>query len=214
MKISTERQGLKLMGGIIGRDLAIVTGRGMSISSAVFEGRSLLTTNEFPYWTKGLKQQNFGGFLTEVSFSAFSRRTLFDRKAGRRSGDYDMMHLVGRVISDYHIRADLEHASDGGPQKVAFEGCELRGAEQLNAELSQRCAFLGARGPLTRDQLRLPRETPLSDRARLPPLLYTGKGRRHLVAGRRAGHCARLAVGLATMLPPHRAQDLQRTGSL
>jgi hypothetical protein len=135
----------------------------------------LFTSNEFPYWTKGLKQQNFGDFLTEVFFNAFSRPTLFDRKAGRKSGNYDVMHLVGSVISDWHIRADLEHARGGGPQKVAFWGCGMRGVEQLDAELSQHCVFLGARGPLTRDQLQLPRETPLGDPALLLPLLHRAR---------------------------------------
>jgi hypothetical protein len=135
----------------------------------------LPTTNEFPYWTKGLKQQNFGDFLTEVFFRAFSRRTFLDRNAGRKSGDYDVMHLVGSVISNYHISSDLEHAKGEGAQKVAFWGCGMRATEPLDAELNRHCVFLGARGPLTRDQLQLPRETPLGDPALLLPLFYRPK---------------------------------------
>jgi Polysaccharide pyruvyl transferase len=125
------------------------------------------------YWLKGQPIQNFGDMLSEALFEGLKRKGLFNWIQGRMIGDYDVVHLIGSCISDYHIAKDLEYVRGAGGRRIAFWGCGLRSNEQLRPDLMAHCAFLGVRGPLTRDVLGLPKHLALGDPGLLMPYVYT-----------------------------------------
>jgi hypothetical protein len=124
------------------------------------------------YWLKGQSVQNFGDALSEVLFDALTRKSLWNRRQGTLQGDFDVVHLIGSCISDWHILKDLEYARPAGGQRIAFWGCGVREKRPLSPELTAHCAFLGVRGPLSRDILGLPPTTPLGDPGLLLPYVY------------------------------------------
>ena len=140
----------------------------------------MLRPSNLSYWRKGLEVQNFGDFLSELLYAELAGRGLFERNGGKPKQDYAFIHLIGSVISDSHVRAAVEHAGDGPHAKIAFWGCGKRDAAPLDEELRRHCVFLGARGPLTRDALGLPPETPLGDPALLLPTIYRPRLREEL----------------------------------
>lgn len=124
------------------------------------------------YWRKGQGAQNIGDFLSEFLFIHLSRKSPSDWFAGAPAGEHDVIHLLGSVIADAPIARALEHARAGGGRPVAFWGCGKRDEQPVAPGLLARCDILGARGPLTRDALGLPPETPLGDPGLLLPLLH------------------------------------------
>src|SRR5579884_3442665 len=72
-------------------------------------GKGMRSDHRISYWRKGQHPQNFGDMLSELLFSALCRGSWMDPKAGRARSDYDVIHLLGSVISDWHIERDLEH---------------------------------------------------------------------------------------------------------
>lgn len=124
------------------------------------------------YWLKGQPVQNFGDALSEILFDALTQRSPWRWQQGRMRGEFDVVHLIGSVISDFHIVRDLEYVRASGGQRIAFWGCGLRSNAPPPAALAARCAFLGVRGPLTRDVLGLPPSTALGDPGLLMPHIY------------------------------------------
>jgi len=125
------------------------------------------------YWLKGHAIQNFGDMLSEKLFDGLKRRSLVNWMQGRMIGDYDVVHLIGSCISNYHIAKDLEYVRGAGGKRIAFWGCGLRSNEPLRPDLMAHCMFLGVRGPLTRDVLGLPKNVALGDPGLLMPSVYT-----------------------------------------
>ena len=122
------------------------------------------------YWRKGLASQNFGDLLSELLFEGLSQRT---RSGGaRKTGKHDVVHLIGSVISDWHIERDLEHVRAGSGRRIAFWGCGVRDDRPIHTDLLERCEIFGVRGPISREVLGLPPDTPIGDPGLLLPLLY------------------------------------------
>lgn len=128
--------------------------------------------SKITYWLKNQPTQNFGDMLSELLFAALKKRTHFSWPQGDISGEYDVIHLIGSCISNYHITKDLEYVRGMGGKRIAFWGCGVRSDEALDSDLLTRCAFLGVRGPLTRDFLKLKKSTPIGDPGLLMPFLY------------------------------------------
>jgi len=115
--------------------------------------------------------QNFGDYLT----------TLFlDDLLVIPATSADAFHLIGSVISDNKIRATLTELSiDPEHGQVAYWGCGARDSTPLAQWTLDRSTFFGVRGPLTRDLLGLPSDTPLGDPALLLPLLLPSPSAYH-----------------------------------
>ena len=117
------------------------------------------------YWLKGAAEQNFGDFL-----SAYLRDRIF-LPIGVRAAQY---RLIGSTIADFIIRETVAPASaDPLDRRVAFWGCGLRDPESLTAGWRAQAIICGVRGPLTRDALGLPPNTPMVDPGLLMPALHT-----------------------------------------
>lgn len=115
--------------------------------------------------------QNFGDFLAELFLA-----DLF----GAPWWPADAYYLVGSVIREQRIRRTLaERRADPTTGCVAFWGCGARGPDGLPEDIRSRAAFLGVRGPLTRDALGLPADTVLGDPGLLLPLLVPRPRTRH-----------------------------------
>ena len=115
------------------------------------------------YWKQGEPVQNFGDFLTEI---------FIQRVQAPGPARYPRLRLVGSVISARDIRADL-HAIRETPRGVlGYWGCGQRDEFIIESELRARCRFHGVRGPLTRDRLGLPDNTPIGDSALVLPILH------------------------------------------
>lgn len=125
-----------------------------------------------PYWLKNQPIQNFGDMLSESLFDSLTQKSLVNWTQGRRIGDYDVVHLIGSCISNWHIERDLEFARAGGGKRIAFWGCGVRDEKPLRPSLLEHCVFLGVRGPLTRDVLGLPKHTAIGDPGLLMPYVY------------------------------------------
>jgi hypothetical protein len=136
---------------------------------------NLTSDARLTYWLKNRSVQNFGDLLSEVLFEALTSRSLFDWRQGKMTGDYDVVRLLGSIISNWHIEMDLEHSRAGADKPLAYWGCGLRSDEPLQPDRMARCNFLGVRGPLTRDVLGLPSDTPIGDPGLLLPFLYSPK---------------------------------------
>ena len=115
------------------------------------------------YWLEGEPVQNFGDFLTEL----FLARVLAPGPQ-----PYPRMRLIGSVLSESIIRADLRAAGPAPDAMVGYWGCGQRDEHGIDARLRARCRFHGVRGPLTRIRLQLPEHTPIGDPALLAPLLH------------------------------------------
>jgi Polysaccharide pyruvyl transferase len=129
--------------------------------------------SQITYWLKNHSVQNFGDMLSEILYTALKRTDFFRWTLGGMSNKYDVVHLIGSCISNYHIAKDLEYVRGMGGKRIAFWGCGLRSDEKLDPDLLPHCAFLGVRGPLTREVLGLKESTPIGDPGLLMPLLYT-----------------------------------------
>ena len=123
------------------------------------------------YWRKGMPLQNFGDYLSETLYEALCEPASQEAP----SHDFEQLFLIGSVISDWHIRTALKAVDDDGRVKIGFWGCGMRNETPIAPRLTARCRFMGVRGPLTRDGLGLPPETPLGDPGLLMPLIYPPK---------------------------------------
>jgi len=107
--------------------------------------------------------QNFGDYLTELFLTDVLTVPSFQA---------DGYHLIGSVISDNKLRHTLSELKvDPQNARVAYWGCGAREPEPLSKWALDRAAFLGVRGPLTRDLLGLPLSTTLGDPGLLLPLI-------------------------------------------
>ena len=115
------------------------------------------------WWLQGEDRQNFGDYLTD-----FLWKNLGDgmRVAG------DGYRLIGSAISDGTIHDDLRTLGKWEHGRIVFWCCGSRDGNPLTPESLARSVFCGARGPLTRDALKLPRSMPIGDPGLLLPLLY------------------------------------------
>jgi hypothetical protein len=125
------------------------------------------------YWRKHLPVQNFGDYLSELILRELWQPAPVIDTATRRFG---RLHLIGSVISPWHILDDLASIeSTGGQPVIGFWGCGMRRNEIIEDHLKRSCVFMGVRGPLTRQNLSLPADTPLGDPGLLMPLIYRTK---------------------------------------
>jgi glycosyltransferase involved in cell wall biosynthesis len=115
------------------------------------------------YWRREDSLQNLGDFLSEL---------FVQRIAAAPLTRYARLRLVGSVLSDFVIRTDLQAGQAGADGRVGYWGCGLRDDEPIDAALRHRFRCHGVRGPLTRDILGLPADTPLGDPGLLVPLLH------------------------------------------
>ena len=128
------------------------------------------------YWRQDIphEKQNFGDYLSEL---------FVDRIFVNPSFPADAYHLIGSVISDHWIEHSLwSVGAEAGT--VAFWLCGLRDEQGLSPEARRKAAFFGARGPMTRDALGLPKTTVLGDPGFLTPLACPAARRRASVARR------------------------------
>jgi hypothetical protein len=133
---------------------------------------ALSSDRRLTYWLKGRSALNFGDFLSELLLAAIGQKIWHEPAAGQPRGDYDVIHLLGSVISTPHIQRGLEHARWPAGRNIVFWGCGKRDAAPIESELLSHCDFRGVRGPLTRDALELPADTVLGDPGLLLPLLH------------------------------------------
>jgi hypothetical protein len=129
------------------------------------------------YWRKGEATQNFGDFFSEL----FVRKLMADPLKATQRGD--IFRLVGSVIHDWQIKQDLKTLFWWGLYKyptfkrtIVFWGCGARDYSPLPAKSLAHCLFLGVRGPLTRDVLKLPSDTTIGDPGFLFPLFHPRPG--------------------------------------
>ena len=115
------------------------------------------------YWKQGEPVQNFGDFLTEI---------FIQRVTAPGPARYPRLRLVGSVISARDIRTDLHAIRETPHGLLGYWGCGQRDEFIIEPELRARCRFHGVLGPLTRELLGLPVNTPLGDSALLIPILY------------------------------------------
>lgn len=115
------------------------------------------------WWSPIDGRENVGDYLT---FYFLNR--LF---SGVRL-EADVYRLVGSVIAPGVIASDVETVARKSDAQIAFWACGCREDRELPKALLQHAHFFGVRGPLTRDLLRLPADTPLGDPALLLPLVH------------------------------------------
>ena len=84
----------------------------------------------------------------------------------------DIYRLVGSCIESAWILRDLRHTIGSQSGHVAFWCCGMRTNVPLDLKVQAICSFFGARGPLTRDLLKLPKSTVLGDPGLLAPLFH------------------------------------------
>lgn len=114
------------------------------------------------YWTKDDPIRNFGDDLS---------RLLSDKILLSPLVPSDIYHLIGSVINRHNVFRDLT-SIDGDEKKITFWCCGARDETDLEEWQHQHCNFRGARGPLTREVLKLPPNTPMGDPALLVPLIH------------------------------------------
>lgn len=115
------------------------------------------------HWKQGDDVQNFGDFLTVLMAKELF---LFPRVSG------DIYRIVGSCISEWMIWEDLLALGRENSGRVVYWGCGLRDETPLNPAVFARSRFYGVRGPLSRDVLGLPPDTPLADPGLLAPLFH------------------------------------------
>ncbi len=115
------------------------------------------------HWLEGTPDGigNFGDYLSTVLLEKFLDSPIVEA---------DVYHLVGSVIDEGIMRHDLQSVG-GGPGKIAFWGCGMREDRAVSPWLHDNAFFFGIRGPLSRDRLELPTDTPIGDTGLLLPLI-------------------------------------------
>lgn len=115
------------------------------------------------WWSPIEGKENIGDYLT-----LYFINRLFEGVRVKA----DVYRLVGSVIAPHVIASDVETVAKKSDASISFWGCGCRDDRKLPDALLRHVSFHGVRGPLTRDVLQLPSETPLGDPALLLPLLY------------------------------------------
>jgi glycosyltransferase involved in cell wall biosynthesis len=118
---------------------------------------------EVDWWRPGKGGENFGDFLSLLLWNS-----LFDKVKIKAS----LYHLVGSVIDSARIRQEIPKADSFNSEPIVFWCCGCRSSEEIAPDVRNRSIFCGVRGPLTRDVLGLPMDTPLGDSGLLLPLIY------------------------------------------
>src|SRR5436190_17449245 len=92
------------------------------------------------YWLKNQSIQNFGDMLSELLFDALTSEQSI---GGRREAvdDFDIIHLIGSVISTASINMDLQYVRASAGRRIAYWGCGLRQEEAISADLLAHCSF-------------------------------------------------------------------------
>lgn len=116
------------------------------------------------YFVKGAPTQNFGDYLATILAKEFMLHPRIEA---------DIYRLVGSTIDTDWIMRDLRHTIGVHRGQIAFWCNGMRSNERLDPKVQAMCSFFGARGPLTRDLLNLPENTPLGDPGLLAPLFHT-----------------------------------------
>jgi hypothetical protein len=162
------------------------------------------------YWTRGEAVVNFGDALAEV----FAARLFVEPRVNA-----DVYHTVGSVICHHLIEARRHEKALPIPLRIAYWACGARTEESIWPQSREACLFHGVRGPLSRDVLDLPADTPMGDPGFLLPLLVPPPASRsgasllvpHYYDGPRAEELRRQAgadaVVLATTEPTLAAID-------
>ncbi len=132
----------------------------------------LRSDRRLSYWLKGLDAQNFGDLLSELLLEAFHQPRWLRPARLAPVGSFDVVHMLGSVISAGHIIRGLEYARANPQQVIAFWGCGLRDEAPIAPHLRRHCAFFGIRGPSSRAVLGLPDDTPCADPGLLIPVLH------------------------------------------
>lgn len=123
------------------------------------------------YWRKGESVQNFGDFLAPY---------IKVRSLSASIVPHSNVWLIGSVIDDTIIDNVLPKSTDDLKSlPLVFWCCGMRGDQPLRTPNKVMCRFLGIRGPLSRDALGLPIDTPLGDPGLLLPILYSPSPARH-----------------------------------
>jgi hypothetical protein len=95
------------------------------------------------YWLKNHPIQNFGDMLSELLFDALTGGQFSDDSHKDPIDDFDVIHLIGSVISTGSIKRDLQYIRASGGKRIAYWGCGLRSEEVISSELLAHCSFLG-----------------------------------------------------------------------
>ncbi len=126
----------------------------------LFEGDSRIK-----YWSQENPHlRNFGDFLSSLFVNSLLTTPRIEA---------DVYHLVGSVIDDNIVKAELREVNGFAKGGIAFWGCGKRDSNSNSAELLRSATFCGVRGPLTRDALGLAPDTVLGDTGLLAPLCHT-----------------------------------------
>jgi glycosyltransferase involved in cell wall biosynthesis len=126
--------------------------------------RNASMSGNVTYWRQRDPIQNMGDYLSELFVLRVAAAPLVR---------YSRIRLIGSVLSNFIIEQDLAAGAAQPGALVGYWGCGLRDEDPVRTDLRARCRFHGVRGPLTRDLLGLPADTPLGDPALLLPLLHT-----------------------------------------
>lgn len=130
-------------------------GRAISSAASIMDPRII-------FWTQGNAVKNFGDFLTIMLADRAFIAPLFPASRYR---------LIGSAIDDAVLGADLAQL-DHSDELIACWGCGARSNASLSKAIMERVRLFGVRGPLSRNALGLPINTPLGDPGLLVPLLY------------------------------------------
>jgi len=126
--------------------------------------QSVSMSGNVTYWRRDDPVQNMGDYLSELFVLRVAAAPLVR---------YSRIRLIGSVLSNFVIKQDLDAVAAQPSALVGYWGCGMRDEDPVRADLRARCRFHGVRGPLTRDRLGLPADTPVGDPALLLPLLHT-----------------------------------------
>ena len=93
------------------------------------------------YWLKNHPIQNFGDMLSELLFDALTGEQFSDVFQNDPIGNFDVIHLIGSVVSAGSIKTDLQYIRTSGGRRIAYWGCGLRNEEAISPDLLSRCVF-------------------------------------------------------------------------
>lgn len=127
------------------------------------EPGGIMIDERIVYYTRGERDHNFGDYLTDF----LARQALITPLVPA-----DLYRLIGSAISAPLIRDDFARLGTKS-LRIAYWGCGARDQEPLPPDLLEACELYGVRGPLSRDLLGLPSDTPLGDPGLLMPLLHS-----------------------------------------
>jgi len=122
-------------------------------------------SSRISYWTRDEEIRNFGDHLCEL---------IVDRALIAPIVVADRYYMIGSMIDEALLAKELSRAGRNDAW-LACWGCGARSASSLTEQTRQHVQIFGVRGPLTRNALGLPDDTPLGDPGLLLPLLHVPK---------------------------------------